>query len=375
MHGDCDLVVSCIWACRRARGYLRCQTRGYSYSFILAFRTCHSCDRTLQSPVLVVRKQERDLCFPMSIKSLLFYALVHLSSCANTCYYPNGDPSTDEPCDPNALFTQCCGSASNCLSNGLCLVEVNNFVGTETVGTQYARGTCTDKTWVSPLCPQKCLVNQDTARNRSAYNFKAGGVQVWQCTGQGFAAEAQYCCESRAEQQGCCQTKSVVFALQGALRGASTTDTLGQTSTALITSESVSTTASTAIASTTGQTTTPSVASESVLTSAPTAFTSASGKPLDTDQGNTIKIAAGVGSGIGMIILITAIIFIVKRYKLKNHKTGGLSISELPDTTSSKQAIEVWTQPAEMWTQPQELPTEARLYWEMPGHPQTPRQG
>ena len=303
----------------------------------------------------------------MSIKHIWFYTLilVHLSSGANTCYFPNGSPSADEPCDPNALFTQCCGSASKCLSNGLCLVEVKNFVGDETTGTQYARGTCTDKTWVSSLCPQQCLLNQDTARNRSAYDFEAGGVQVWQCTGQGFAAQAKYCCESQGEQQRCCQTQSVVFPLQGAVRGASTTNTLEQTTSTLEQTTS-----------TLEPTTTASIASQSVSTTASVTTTSATGHPHASNKAKSTGIGVGVGLGVVLIFLVAGVVFVVRRHRLKerNHEVSEPSAGELHGSALSKQPVEVWTQPAEMWTQPQELPADSQLLWEMPGSPRTPRQ-
>jgi len=284
-------------------------------------------------------------------KHLCFYTLVHLSYGANTCYYPDASPSADEPCDPNALFTQCCGSASNCLSNGLCLNGANDVVGNETFGFQYARGTCTDKSWISSLCPQQCRLNQDTGQNRNAYDFRTGGVQVWQCTGQGFAAEAKYCCESQREKERCCQTQSVVFALKGAVKGASTTNTLQQTATSSTVSESISTTAS-----------------------IPT--TLVTGQPHETNKAKSTGIGVGVGVGVGLIIFVAALVFVVRRYKLKerNRETTGPSTSELHGFASTKQPVELWTQPTEMWTQPQELPTEAPLGWEMSGSPRTPRQ-
>lgn len=295
----------------------------------------------------------------MSIKHLWFYTLVlvHLSSDANTCYFPNGSPSTDEPCDLNALFTQCCGSASKCLSNGLCLVEVKNFIGDDTTGTQYARGTCTDKTWVSSLCPQQCLLNQDTARNRSAYDFEAGGVQVWQCTGQGFAAEAKYCCESQGEQRKVLSTQSVVFPWQGAVRGASTTDTLEQTT------------------STLEPATTASISSQSVSTTTSVTTTSATGNSHAPNKAKTTGIGVGVGVGVVLIFLDVGIVFVVRRRKLKERslEMKEQSVGELHGSALSKQPVEVWTQSAEMWTQPQELPANARLDWEMPGSPRTPR--
>jgi uncharacterized protein YvpB len=156
----------------------------------------------------------------------------------------------------------------------------------------------------------------------------------------------------------CCQTQSVVFALQGAVKGASTTNTLEQTATSSILSESISTTASVATTSVTGQ-------------------------PHETNKAKTTGIGVGVGVGVGLIIFVAGLVFVVRRYKLKerNRGTTDPSVSELDGSVLSKQPVEVWTQPvevwtqpAEMWTQPQELPTEARLDWEMSGSPRTPRQ-
>jgi hypothetical protein len=123
------------------------------------------------------------------VSVVTFLLIAHLGESGNICYYPNGDTmGTDVPHDPDAPVTQCCGSRSVCLTNGLCALEA-----ADDTGISYARGTCTDRSWSSPLCPQQFQLNQDTPTNSSAYDFRAGGVQVWQCVTEGYAQEAQFC--------------------------------------------------------------------------------------------------------------------------------------------------------------------------------------
>ncbi|KAK1979534.1 hypothetical protein LZ30DRAFT_726021 [Colletotrichum cereale] len=74
-----------------------------------------------------------------------------------------------------------------------------------------ARGTCSDPTWRSPVCPQNCILNQDTLINKNAYDFRLNGVQVWQCDSQGYGVPGKFCCESIAEKTRCCSTPSAIF--------------------------------------------------------------------------------------------------------------------------------------------------------------------
>ena len=74
---------------------------------------------------------------------------------ASQCYYPSGTKSNDVPCDPNAEVSMCCGSVDACLSSGLCRIDGTGA----SQGISYARGTCTDKTWGSPICPQRCRIS------------------------------------------------------------------------------------------------------------------------------------------------------------------------------------------------------------------------
>ena len=58
-----------------------------------------------------------------------------------------------------------------------------------------------------------------SATNSSAYNFGTGGVQVWECVGQGYVDPGAFCCESRREKTECCRTQDAVFSLPGATLG------------------------------------------------------------------------------------------------------------------------------------------------------------
>ena len=75
-----------------------------------------------------------------------FLSLTTLIS-AQQCYYPNGDLSTtDAPCS-SADGAACCPLDWQCLDNGLCYLEAEQYFG---------RYTCTDKSWESDLCPGMC---------------------------------------------------------------------------------------------------------------------------------------------------------------------------------------------------------------------------
>jgi hypothetical protein len=76
--------------------------------------------------------------------------VVLLASClqaqAQTCYYPNGDPSPDDlPCSTKG--GACCPVNWECFSNGLCFLPAEHY---------YERHSCTDQSWNDPNCPNVC---------------------------------------------------------------------------------------------------------------------------------------------------------------------------------------------------------------------------
>lgn len=64
------------------------------------------------------------------------------------CYYPNGAlaATDDHPCSSDGYST-CCPLNWQCLSNGLCYLENEGYLG---------RYTCTDSAWESDNCPNIC---------------------------------------------------------------------------------------------------------------------------------------------------------------------------------------------------------------------------
>lgn len=103
---------------------------------------------------------------PSTMLELLVGAAVFSSAFAsqNHCYWPPGVSSSlrsrvgDEqrPCFPDQDNSPCCGLAKTngqpediCLSNGLCLVQVEPMTGL------IVQNACTDKSWGSE-CPQVC---------------------------------------------------------------------------------------------------------------------------------------------------------------------------------------------------------------------------
>lgn len=72
----------------------------------------------------------------------------------SVCYSPNGDiVAGDVPCFPSADVSPCCGAGWDCWGNGaLCVQPKEN----SQVVNGHRRGSCTDVTWQSSLCPQVC---------------------------------------------------------------------------------------------------------------------------------------------------------------------------------------------------------------------------
>ena len=68
-----------------------------------------------------------------------------------SCFWPAGNPAPiDIPCNSTSSASHCCKKDSVCLSNGYCLNagDVTPYL--------LSRGACTDGTWQSDSCPQKC---------------------------------------------------------------------------------------------------------------------------------------------------------------------------------------------------------------------------
>ena len=143
---------------------------------------------------------------PFSLYSLqLLYSLRSLTTAQ--CFYPNGQASDDLECDPEEPETACCPRGYTCLSNGLC--ELTNSSGI----ANYGRGSCTDLSWRSTLCPQFCqsgeasylspyLVNPHAcAQYTDIVGKVTEGAIVYDCGGG-----ENWCCDKNLVYQGCCST-------------------------------------------------------------------------------------------------------------------------------------------------------------------------
>lgn len=72
------------------------------------------------------------------------------------CYWPNGDPtSQDVACRDTSGDTACCSPGFACLENGLCMVTPHVDLSPENI--TYVRGSCTDMSWKSSNCPNYCV--------------------------------------------------------------------------------------------------------------------------------------------------------------------------------------------------------------------------
>ncbi|GKT40553.1 uncharacterized protein ColSpa_00734 [Colletotrichum spaethianum] len=236
---------------------------------------------------------------------------------ANLCFFPGGIQARDVPCDPKAEVSMCCGSVNACLSNGLCKLDDTS----NNTGIAYARGTCSDPTWQSPICPQNCVLNPDTRKNSSAFDFRFNGVQVWQCDSQGFGVPGKFCCESAAEKTRCCSTPAAIFgpliaATPGNAAAVQTLNTHAQSSPTPSGSGQSSGVTGTPSQQTPDMTAAPTMSNQVTDTSGGAGASSPTGSS-DNDNsnnqddgqkgiGNVAIVGMGVGASVGGALLVAA---------------------------------------------------------------------
>ncbi|KAF2230724.1 hypothetical protein EV356DRAFT_536096 [Viridothelium virens] len=224
----------------------------------------------------------------------------------SACYYPDGSiNSGDEPCDPDAEVSMCCSNTKQCLTNGLCAL----IDAASNTDINFARGTCTDETWQSEICPQHCRIDQDSAHNKSAYNFGDAGVQVWECgPGQGYTEPADYCRESEGEGLRCCSTSTAVFHLEAASWGNPSSTSATPTATA---------TESNATSSTSSR---PLLAPTTIGNATPTPTLSLPNAGSDRGSLNTGG-RIGVGIGTTLSVLLLGVLAFLRLRKIRDKKS------------------------------------------------------
>lgn len=252
-----------------------------------------------------------------------------------TCYYPNGDPSTtDYPCSSD-VEGLCCPLNWQCLSNGLCYLENEQY---------YGRYTCTDQTWQSPGCPEICTDG----------NTDSGDQAVLQCSGHG----GNWCCDhNRNASNVCCDSTNSndFFPLAKGISVASISTTGPAAASAIIilgnpgngaqsSSETTSTSPSTSTTPTLTSTSTTKSAGGGVASQSPTSLVSvisivsvvtsaADGAPVTTtnmimttipaasvpassnSNHHGAEIGGGVAGGVAFIALVSLAFFLLRRRK------------------------------------------------------------
>ena len=89
--------------------------------------------------------------------SVVSFLILHLSRTASAdCYFPDGrtKATNDTPCLRTGPST-CCGKGYACLSNNMCKLTEWTPGHTSTSIT-YARGSCTDSSWIDNACLLYC---------------------------------------------------------------------------------------------------------------------------------------------------------------------------------------------------------------------------
>ncbi|QYT04762.1 hypothetical protein H0G86_011663 [Trichoderma simmonsii] len=236
------------------------------------------------------------------MKTLVFLGtflqlLVPCSAALKQCYYPNGSPSSDFPCDPNAKQSACCGGGlgAACLSNKLCQSNDGNII----------RGSCSDKNWNSPECANFCL-SADT-----------GGTDLISCSNV-TNTDTSYCCD---HTNGCCNSGAGRFNVLPKNPQVWATWDNGATVYKVVGTVFTGTPSTTSRAPTRATTRTTTTTS-----AAPT-----NSSPSQSDQSSGLSSGAKAGIGVGVavgVILIAVVAFLI--WKLRQRKASAGATAQRP---------------------------------------------
>jgi len=255
--------------------------------------------------------------------SFLFLLLfvVHSSWAASspTCYFPDGKNATKDTACKSATVSTCCQEGATCLDNGLCFDPFGSAVG------GYIRGSCTDKTWASPDCPQYCTYGKPLHLLTSAGaklmiiiidNATASLYNSLSDAGVLSCGNSGYCCESDPLSKCDCQTGDGTFTISGDLKPFTTIASSGST---------LSTSAKTTSSGTTKPTT------------ATSASTTPSSSPTNTSP-PTSNTALKVGLGVGLplaaaLVGVVGVLAYFLRRRQRQRKDGDPSaVQFIPPT-------------------------------------------
>ncbi|KAM3420293.1 hypothetical protein BST61_g3578 [Cercospora zeina] len=260
---------------------------------------------------------------------------------AQNCYYPNGDVArTDASCSSDA--GACCPLGWECLSNGLCYLEDEDY---------YGRYTCTDRSWGGD-CPQYCTSNNTAAGNEAIVLCSDGS---WCCDKNRDPTKPD-CCDWDDKEEIDVPNFSTVTSITSTPRAPSSVPSFTRDSTSAVeaaTTNDASTSSSkgeSSITSTSQGTTTITTRATSsdstggiVLvtsviisqaSSTPSSSSSSSNGDSTTsgsgDNNGTI-IGASVGAALGSLSLLALAFFLYRRRKNRNKHRNPPTSDYYPD--------------------------------------------
>ena len=216
------------------------------------------------------------------------------------CYYPD---STSEPrdtvCNASAPVSLCCQNGETCLTNGLCFSEWDTSINT---------GTCTDKTWASPICFQQCVPTLGI--DHGFHTLYRCNYDFWCCSTGGNTTS---CCNDAGVEPFLLKSSDAVMGGSGILAGFTIAPVEIQTSTSTAPSS-----ASAASNADTGPT-----KSYSSVAGSNTTATQEPYPEHNTSVSDAIKTGLGAGLGVGLPLLAgltLALVFLRRLRRQSNSK-------------------------------------------------------
>ncbi|KAL7910438.1 hypothetical protein GGI35DRAFT_366664 [Trichoderma velutinum] len=260
------------------------------------------------------------------MKALVFIGtflqlLVPCSAALKQCYFPDGSPSSDFPCNPNAKESACCGGGlgAACLSNKLCKSNNGNII----------RGSCSDKNWSSPQCANFCL-SADT-----------GGTDLISCSNV-TNTDTSYCCDHAS---GCCDSGAGRFNVLPKNPQVWATWDNGATVYKVVGTVFTGAPSATSRA--------PTRATSTTTSAAPT-----NSSPSQSNQSSGLSNGAKAGIGVGVavgVILIAVVAFLV--WKLRQRKASAAQgpVQELDGRGKTMAELDARNKPNQELRPPAEL--------------------
>jgi hypothetical protein len=221
------------------------------------------------------------------------------------CYYPDGGTAKgDYACNLTAEHSFCCAVGYNCLDNKICVAVGNS---------NWNRGSCTDKTWNSPECPQFCT---NFLPNKGSVVIDCG-EDVGVCCDDTFLLPEEnrlHCCSANLTEQ------NPVTMLPGERTPFTLISKGASTQTRILSSSSTSATSATSSSTTSeSSSTTATTTTSTSSTSSPSATPAASFSSSNLPTGAYVGIAIGIAAAIGL--LGAAIFFFRKRQRSNRQQT------------------------------------------------------